>query len=314
MYNKFLERLLDNNPQKVLSKRSIRLRKIISPILRFIVPFVTPNSKLKVLRRVKIPKNPVIFAATHGFREDVEHTVVMAKRQAYVLNGSLSQVFKSLDGITAWLAGLILIDRTNKESRMASKEKMIYALKQGASVIMYPEGTWNKSPNQLVSGLFPGVYDVAKESGSLVVPIATYRDGDKAYGIMEEAFDICAFEKEEGLAMLRDKMATMQYEIMERYGKCKRSEYPYGNEADEYWKKHIDNLMAEVKFYDYDLELHTKYRVKGVIEPDEVFVYLNKLIPNKRNAFLYKNRAYGSARRKENADGREEVNRISIGG
>lgn len=286
MYNKFLEKLLDNDPKKVLSKKSIRMRKIISPILRFIVPLVTPNSKLKVLRRAKIPKQPIIFAATHGFREDVEHTVVMAKRQAYMLNGSLSQVFKSMDGITAWLAGVILIDRTDKESRSAAKEKMIYALNQGASVIMYPEGTWNKSPNQLISGLFSGIYDVAKESGALVVPIATYRNGDKAYGISGKAFDITSYDRGEGVTVLRDEMATMQYEMMEQYGRCKRSDFPYGKEADMYWKRYVDDLMKEVKFYDYEIELHTKYREKGVTNPQEAFAFMDKLIPSKANAFL----------------------------
>ncbi len=110
MYNKFIDRLLDNDPKKVLSKGSIRARKIISPVLRFAIPFVTPNSKLKVLRRAK---------------------------------------------------------------------------------------------------LLPGIYDVAKESGALVVPIATYRNGKKAYGIMEETFDICAYDRETGLRVLRDKLAIM---------------------------------------------------------------------------------------------------------
>lgn len=72
MYNKFLEKYLDYAPEKVISKKGIIMRKIISPVLRFVVPFVTPNSKLTVVRRAKLPKQPVIFVATHGFREDVE--------------------------------------------------------------------------------------------------------------------------------------------------------------------------------------------------------------------------------------------------
>lgn len=133
-----------------------------------------------------MPKEPVIFAASHGFREDVEHTVVLVKRQAYMLNGSLPQVFKTFDGITAWIAGFILVDRNDKASRAAAKKKMIYALRQGASIIMYPEGTWNKSPNELISGLFPEIYDVAKESGAMVVPVTTFRNGKRAYGIMDK--------------------------------------------------------------------------------------------------------------------------------
>ena len=288
MYNKFLERLLDNKPENVLSKHSIRIRKIISPLLRFIAPFVTPNSKLKVLRRANIPNQPVIFAATHGFREDAEHTIIMTKRQAYVLNGSISQVLNSFDGITAWLAGMILVDRTDKTSRASSKDKMVYALKLGTSIIMYPEGTWNKSPNELISGLFPGIYDVAKESGALVVPIATYRNGNKAYGIMGEAFNISTYDRDIGITMLRDKMATMQYEMIEQYGQCKRSDLPYGKEADKYWKEYIDNLMAEAEFYEYELERYTKYRPKGITSPQEAYAFMEKLEPNKRNAFLFR--------------------------
>jgi len=286
MYNKFIDRLLDNDPKKVLSKGSIRARKIISPVLRFAIPFVTPNSKLKVLRRAKLPNQPVLFAPTHGFREDIEHTVVMAKRQAYVLNGSLTQLYRFIDGITSWLAGVIPIDRTKKESRASAKKKIVYALELGASVIMYPEGTWNKSPNQLMSGFFPGIYDVAKESGALVVPIATYRNGKKAYGIMEEAIDLSAYDRETGLRVLRDKLATMQYEMMEQYGQAKRTDFPYGAEADAYWKQYVDDLMAQVKYYDYDVELHTKYVDKTVTSPEEAFAFLKMLEVKKENAFL----------------------------
>lgn len=288
MYNKFLERYLDYNPEKVISKKGVIVRKIISPVLRFVVPFVTPNSKLTIVRRAKLPRKPVIFAATHGFREDVEHTVVMAGRQAYVLNGVPSQVLHSFDGITSWLAGMVMIDRTDKESRSSAVDKLVRVLKLGSSVIMYPEGTWNKSPNELVSGLFSGVYEVAKRSGALVVPVATYRNGKKAYGISEEAFDICQYEKEEGVQILRDKMATMQYELMEKYGVCSRKDFPYKQDAERYWKNFVDGLMAEVEFYDYEVELHTKYRPKGITSPKEAFAFMENLIPNRNNAFLFR--------------------------
>ena len=287
MYNKFLEKYLDYAPEKVISKKGIVVRKIISPVLRFAVPFATPNSKLTVVRRAQMPKKPVIFAATHGFREDVEHTVVMANRQAYMLNGVPSQLFHSFDGITAWLAGMII---TDKESRRSSVKKLVRVLELGSSVIVYPEGTWNKSPNELVSGLFPGIYDVAQKSGALVAPIATYRNGKKAYGILEEAFDICQYDKEQGIQILRDKMATMQYELMETYGKSKRNEFPYGDEADQYWKEYIDGLMAEVKFYDYEVELHTKYRPKGITHSKEAFAFMKHIVPNKNNLFLFRKR------------------------
>ena len=111
----------------------------------------------------------------------------MANRQAYMLNGVPSQLFNSIDSITAWLTGIVIIDRTDKESRSSSIAKMVRVLELSSSVIMYPEGTWNKSPNELVSGLFPGIYEVAQQSGALIAPIATYRNGKKSYGILEES-------------------------------------------------------------------------------------------------------------------------------
>lgn len=184
--------------------------------------------------------------------------------------------------------GMVIIDRTDKESRSSSVNKLVRVLELGSSVIMYPEGTWNKSPNELVSGLFPGIYDVAKKSGALVAPIATYRNGNKAYDILEETFDICQYEKEKGIQILRDKMATMQYELIEKYGVASRDEFPYGEAADKYWNDFIDGLMAEVEFYDYEVELHTKYRPKGITSPKDAFAFMEDIVPNENNIFLFR--------------------------
>ena len=236
MYNKCLEYLLDYRPEKTLSKVGATIRKLIYPIARLAMPFMLPT-KLEIIRTAKMPDRPIIFASTHGFKEDINDAMMIAGRQAYILIGSLSQIFKSMDGYAAWLVGTILVDRMYKESRVASKEKMIRALEMGSSVIIFPEGTWNKSPNQMVSGLFPGVYDIAKETGALVAPIATHREGKKVYGILDEAFDITAYDRAEGMEVLKEKFGTMRWELMEKYSQVKRTEFPYGEEADRYWKQ-----------------------------------------------------------------------------
>ena len=292
MYNKCLEYLLDYRPEKTLSKFGSIVRKVINPIVRFAIPFLLPT-KLEIIRRGSLPDKPVIFASTHGFKEDINDAVVIAGRQAYILIGSLSQIFKSADGLAAWAAGTILVDRMDKESRVASKLKMVRALELGSSVIIFPEGTWNKSPNQMVSGLFPGIYDVAKKTGALVVPIATHREGKKVYGIREEAFDIAANDREEGMQVLKEKFGTMRWELMERYSQVKRSEFPYGRAAEEYWKRHIDDLMAEVEFYDYEIELHTKYVDRTKVTTKEAFGHLEELEPKRGIAFLFDKRIRG---------------------
>ena len=48
--------------------------------------------------------------------------------------------------------------------------------------------------------------------------------------------------------------------------------------------------MSEVKYYDYEEELHTKFVDKSVSSPEEAFAHLNRLIPCKENAFLFRKR------------------------
>lgn len=287
MYNKVLEYLLDYDAEKTISKSGVWLRKIISPVLRLAVP-LTLKTKLKVVRKESLPEVPVIFASTHAFKEDIEDAVILADRQAFILIGSLSQIFRTIEGFTAWAAGLILVNRSDKESRKAAKRKMLRALTLGSSVIIFPEGTWNKSPNQMMSGLFPGVYDIAKESGALVVPIATMREGKYVYGIREAAFDITKYDRKKGMEILCDKLSTIRWELMEAMPIAKRADLPIGTDAERYWKNYIDSLMAEVKFYDYEEELHTKFVNKTITEPSDAFAHLDKLILCKENAFLFR--------------------------
>ncbi len=292
MYNKCLEYLLQNEPEKVISEWGMHFRKILHPIMRFIIPFTT-GTKLIVKRRSQVPKNrSVIFAATHSFREDVQDTLLTANKHAYVLIGKQPQLFYSFDGITAWLNGLIVVDRLNKESRTASVNKMIYALKKGSNIVMFPEGTWTKSPNLLINKLFPGIYRVAAESGALVVPIATHREGKYVYSIMDNAFDITAFGQEQGIRILRDKLATIKYELIENHSRFTRKALLTDRPADMYWEDHLTKLTSELKFYDHETEKYTKYVDKNVTDRVSAFDHLTKLKPNRRNAFLFDKRSH----------------------
>ena len=184
---------------------------------------------------------------------------------------------------------MILIDRSNKKSRHAAKDKMIYAIQNGANILIYPEGTWNKSPNQIISGLFPGVYVVAKETGACVVPIANHRTDKVIYSIMGEAFDVSELSQEDAMETIKERLSTLRYELIEKYDKDERKNYPTGRDLERYWQNRIDALMAEVPYYDYELEMHTKYREKGVTLPNEAFDFFTKIKPSMATAFLYRN-------------------------
>ena len=287
----FFTYLLDNDPEKVITDRGIKFRRFINPLIRGAMPLKI-KTRLKILHRAPLPEEPVIFACTHGFREDVEESLITAGRHAYILVGSLEQFFNSkVDNLAGWLNGVILVDREDKESRAASKEKMKAALAKGASILMYPEGTWNVSPNKLIAGIFPGVYDVAKEAGGVkVVPIATHRHKDIVYSLRGKAFDITKYERDEGLRILRDKLATKKWKLYEHVGASQRSKLPTGKEADAYWAKIIHDLKAEVPHFEHELEEKSIFRQKGEALHEEVYSFMDKLLPHHGTAFLFNKR------------------------
>lgn len=289
MYNKYLEFLLDNNPKKVMSKSGIKVRRFISPLLRNIVAPMTSKNKYVVEKNKNLPKDrPIIFAATHGLKDDIAIGLCAAGRHTYLLFASLPDFFGTFDGPSLWLNGVMLLDRKDKDSRRAAKDKMEYAISLGADILMYPEGTLNKTENLIVQKLYPGIYDVAVKCNALVVPIAIIQEGKNVYAKTCDAFDICERERQEGLDLLRDLMATAKYELMEEHSRINRAEI--GN-AKEYWKNCMDDLVNQMlPFYDYEIEDSSQYIEKKETTYLQAFEHLGYIIPNHNNAFLFNKR------------------------
>lgn len=287
MYNRVLLPLLEDDPRKTITFVGVTVRKIVYPLLKIIIP-MTLKRKLVLLTPRQKPKRPTIFISTHEFREDIEAAFYAAGVPLYIVNGSVKVIMNSFDGILNWIGGMILFDRANKKSRKAVKEKMVYALEKGANILLYPEGTWNKSPNQIISGLFPGVYEVAKRSGAQIIPIANHREKTIIYSEVGIPFDISKMECEEAMEKVKEQLATLRYDLIEKCGTLQREKLPKGRKLDLFWKKHIYALMAEVSYYDYELEKHTKYREKNVTFPDEVYDFFRKIEPSYDTAFLFR--------------------------
>lgn len=239
-YNKFLEYLLSNEPDEVLSKKGIIIRKIINPVYRKLIPFSTKN-KLKVERKSLPPKGvPIIYAATHGFRDDIVFTLKTIDKPTYLLYGSIPDFYYSLDGLALWLNGVIIIDRKDKKSRNASKKKMERAIELGADILMYPEGVWNKQQELIVQKLYPGIYDVAEKEKALVVPIATILEKNIGYSIQGEAYDITKFTLEDCIEIIN--------RIKQNINKC-IDLMIYDND----WQKEIKIKLNEINEYLYSM-------------------------------------------------------------
>lgn len=381
MYNKCFEYLLSNDPDDVISKSGILVRKAINPIYRKVIPFSTKN-ELIVERKEDVPKDKkIIYSATHGFRDDIVLTLKTIDAPVYLLYGSLLDFYYSIDGLALWLNGTIIVDRKDKKSRAAAILKMERALELGSNLLIYPEGVWNKEQSLIVQKLYTGIYDVAEKEEALVVPIATIQEGNKCYSIQGSAYDITNFTKDDcddikrlmhknlikcidlivyntkrgdvlkqklnyvleklktvnveqdissiikmldtisileneivktlrkeddielsirnllvqardakkiiAVQNLRDKMATLKWELYEEHRRTTRESFSDFDPIFTYWDNYLEELIKTANgLYDYEIEDTAEYRDRNEISDIEVFGVLDNVEVTKQNALV----------------------------
>ena len=82
-------------------------------------------------------------------------------------------------------------------------------------------------------------------------------------------------------------MATLKFELMDKYSRYSRKDLVRENsDLHEYWKDYIDSLIAQVDFYDHEVENKAMY--KDPNEPNELDVFL----PVAESVKLTKDNAY----------------------
>ena len=222
-------RLLDNDPDVVLSEKSIRLRrKYIHKLIISIGPQFL-NGKILIKENIaELPTDrPIIFAPNHGFLEDAISSILIAEQHAYFVFGSLPQFFNTFNGIASYLNGSILVNRKNKASRQAVIDKAVRALELGANLILYPEGVWNKTANKLTLEYWPGIIKIAKKSNALIVPIVHLLTENKIHSSRLEPFDVKQYSDDkvhEALVDLRTIMNTELWELMEKCARVTRDD------------------------------------------------------------------------------------------
>lgn len=287
--------LLEPESLKGQSVDAIKVRRKIHNIIEKVGPIFLSNPQIienryKLMyptavnppreKGIILPKEPVIWAANHAFKDDTLATVLAAYRHAYILFGSLPQFFNTLDGVTAAMNGVVMTNRKVKASRAVSVEKSSQVLKNGADLIMFPEGVWNKTPEKLLIDLWPGIYRIAKETGAKVVPVVHYlRDctakkskDNVIHTVVDDPIRIDNLSEKEGLRYLRDTMATWYYLMMEKYGRSMRDiEISNNSSYNDCWEKHLNERVATAKRYDPEIEFCADYRPKDKVEPEDVF-------------------------------------------
>lgn len=274
---KLMRPLLSCEPDKMISKSSIRVRKILHPILLKLLPAFLEYKQV-MERKIDIPQEPVIWCPTHCFKDDVAASIGTV-RHAYILFGSFPMFFNTLDGVGAYINGVAMCNRKVKASKLASMEAAKRLLNMGMDMLVFPEGVWNKTPDKLILPLWPGAYRLAKETGSKIVPVIHYLaaphkkyEGNVIHTVIADPISMDGLDEQEGQALLRDTMATWYYYLMEKYGQSTREELLDGFEtADDAWESYIAMHTGCVKYYDREIELCADYRPKQIVRPEDVW-------------------------------------------
>ena len=117
----------------------------------------------------RIPRGLCLFAANHTSSADAPAVVgAIPRRIAILLKASL---FKwPIVGQVFWSAHFIPVNRSVRESAIASVEKATEALKAGQSFLIYPEGT--RSPDGRLQDFKKGAVVMAIKAGVPIVPMA----------------------------------------------------------------------------------------------------------------------------------------------
>lgn len=191
------------------------MRKKIYPFLMFL-------TRAKVNYNVEASNNsmslldrPVIYAANHSAFQDMPIALQAIGKHSYTLVGK--QNLGILDRIFFALIGVIWVDRKDRKSRSTSKKAIIDYLKKGRSILWFPEATWNLSANLLMLPMRWGIIEVAHQTEAQIIPMALDYDRTKMVCRVKFGMPMSGEEltdKEEGIQMLRDALATLRWELM----------------------------------------------------------------------------------------------------
>lgn len=190
-----------------------------------------------------------IYALNHSCKWDSQYIMEIAPGSCTILAGK--QRLKLIDRLVFILNGVVWVDRKDKSSKNASKEKMHAVLKKGKSLCVFPEGTWNLRPSLPVLPLYWGIVDVAKTSRVPIVPLCFEYVGKECYVKYGDTFTVGEEEdKAEVINRLRDTFATLKWDIWEQFPTERRAMV-----SDETWENEIRKRLSEYKKLDYEYEM-----------------------------------------------------------
>ena len=265
------------------------------------------RSKESLLKRIKdrilnVKKKPVIFCISHIDKFDFQIVSEIIKEHQIPFAGDPETMYRQFDGFVLNLNGVIYCDTESTVDRKVGKNTAIELLESGKNLLIYPEGVWNVTANLLSLPLFPGIINMAKETGCDIVPIAIERYGKEYIVNIGDEFSTTKYS-EQGLTldeikgMLRNEIATLKWEIMESranevsaidcyYEEKRKNLGSYQEELDKFQNERLSewvNPKTKDPYYTPEIVKSRTYKEKDsytgyrVDLPEDAFSYMKTM-------------------------------------
>ena len=230
----------------------------------------------------------IIFSVSHIGKYDFEMVNEALKEHFYVMASDYRNMHGNLNEFFLNMNGVVFINELSKEDRAYSKKMMEKILLNKDNIMIFPEGTWNISENEIIMDTHLGAVSMALSTNSIIVPIAIEQYGKKFKINIGENFDPSEYalkifqinyldldpNKDNELMkkvqiemnkLLRDKMATLKFDIWNTEGIFARKNIP-----DDYWPYFINERVDEWPGYSMNEQVDSVFIPKEKKEYEEV--------------------------------------------
>ena len=220
---------------------------------------------------------PIIICPTHIGGADIEMTFEAIKTPCWLAWGDPRELYKHIDGMMLQINGVIPFDTCHKKDRVIAKANMEALLRKGGNLLIFPEGAYNITQELLLNHLYAGAVELAITCHAEIIPVALVRDQNTYYINIGENIDYSSYSKADSYALtdaLRDCIATLEWEILEKLPLTKREEL-----SEEYQEQFIAECFEMGDSYTYTVQdiQETVFKPKDQTSPKEAFAYLDKL-------------------------------------
>lgn len=255
-----------------------KLRKMIHP---FLVNAMSSKTTGELVVTGEFPKNQnYLIVANHFCIEDIPTLGQAVKEHFYLLVSDEDK--NTFDGLGLMLNGVEWVHRLDKKSRIKASNNAVEILKSGKNFAMYPEATWNLSPNELMLPMNYGCIRIALEAGVPIIPVVSFfEDNVRRTKIGEPYYPTDDLEK--SIDELRDIMATMVFNHIYSYyeSNSDRSNIycEENNGVKEYYEKRdeMDESCWDKNISDrYDKYKRARKDKDGVREFESQFIFTPK--------------------------------------